>query len=261
MLQWLHGFCTENGIRYYVIGGTLLGAVRHGGFIPWDDDVDVGLPRPDYERFKVLMKEPVGNLLLETPESDAWDFRYPISKLYDISTTMVENCHPCCRRGIFVDVFPLDGIGDTHEEISKNYRPIFLMNMLHATRTCRIGQVKSPVKNAAIALSRLIPEPVLNTKSIARKLDTLCAAHDYDSCAYVGNLTSRYRDREVVPRSVMGIPAPLAFEDIEVMGPEEPVAWLERVYGAWQELPPVESRGVQHDFSHIDFEHSYLDEG
>ena len=56
MLQWYHEFCISNGLRYFALAGTVLGAVRHGGFIPWDDDVDVGMPRSDYEQFKNLAK-------------------------------------------------------------------------------------------------------------------------------------------------------------------------------------------------------------
>ncbi|MDE6558154.1 MAG: LicD family protein, partial [Clostridia bacterium] len=77
MLKWFHAFCVEHNLRYYALGGTLLGAVRHKGFIPWDDDIDVGMPRKDYNRFIKLMKNADGQSVfrLETPLENK-DFVY-----------------------------------------------------------------------------------------------------------------------------------------------------------------------------------------
>ena len=78
LLKWYHEFCVANDLKYYAIGGTALGAVRHGGFIPWDDDVDVGMPRPDYERFKELANEKINgktSFFAEFP-SEKRDFGY-----------------------------------------------------------------------------------------------------------------------------------------------------------------------------------------
>ena len=83
MLAWFDTFCRENKLKYYAVGGTLLGAVRHHGFIPWDDDVDLAMPRKDYERLSRLMGTNEHNhYILETAYSDDRSFCFPYMKLY-----------------------------------------------------------------------------------------------------------------------------------------------------------------------------------
>ena len=108
MMQWFHQFCIDNDIRYYVVDGTMLGAARHQGFIPWDDDIDVGVPRRDYEKLASILNEKTeGRYVLETPDSPAKEFIYTYSKLYDTTTTLVEHARKDIRRGVFIDIFPL----------------------------------------------------------------------------------------------------------------------------------------------------------
>ena len=76
MLTWLSKYLEEHNIRYYVVAGTFLGAVRHEGFIPWDDDVDIAVPRADYQRLLELLKEPVDHYVIESPYGGAPDFIY-----------------------------------------------------------------------------------------------------------------------------------------------------------------------------------------
>ena len=106
-LTYLTKYLEEKGLRYYVIGGTMLGAVRHKGFIPWDDDVDIAMPRSDYEKFIQDFKGVVDGYTLETPRGKARDFLYAYGKFYDTRTTVVEKLHRKVKRGVFIDVFPL----------------------------------------------------------------------------------------------------------------------------------------------------------
>ena len=109
MIKWFHGFCKKNNISYYVVGGTMLGAVRHHGFIPWDDDIDVGIPRRDYERLlndKELLLLSEERYTIESFRDGNQDFEYPYAKIYDTHTTLIENCRTKTKRGIYIDVFP-----------------------------------------------------------------------------------------------------------------------------------------------------------
>ena len=112
MLKWFHEFCVEHNLRYFALGGTLLGAIRHKGFIPWDDDIDVGMPRADYNKLMELSDQIQSPYVLETPQSPAKDFIYAYCKLFNTDTTLIEKRKKNMKRVIYIDIFPLDGLGN-----------------------------------------------------------------------------------------------------------------------------------------------------
>ena len=88
ILKWYHEFCTQNNLRYYLLGGTMLGAARHSGFIPWDDDIDVGMPRRDYEQFlKLTQNKRFGNFTKDDMHTKNKDSCYGYAKIYDVNRT------------------------------------------------------------------------------------------------------------------------------------------------------------------------------
>ncbi len=261
MLKWFHAFCEEHGLRYYALGGTMLGAVRHGGFIPWDDDIDVGMPRSDYDRLAVLFeKEAPGRYRLETPASADPAYCYPFTKLYDTETTLIEHKKYVLKRGIYLDIFPLDGIGDTEEESARNYRPIHKKYNLFLARTGAVRQGRTWYKNLAVRLLFLIPPCFLSGKRLMAELDTMCRRFDFYETAWCGNLVGAWRLREVMPREYMGDPKLYPFEDTVIYGVAEPDSYLTSLYGDWRQLPPEEKRKSHHDYVFCDLERSYLED-
>ena len=102
--------CREHNIRCYICDGTMLGAVRHGGFIPWDDDIDVCMPRPDYERFMQHAKEWLPERLEAICAENDEDYPFPFGKIQDNTTTLIERMHIDYMGGLYIDVFPIDGM-------------------------------------------------------------------------------------------------------------------------------------------------------
>lgn len=259
MMTWLDKFMRENELRYYVLGGTFLGAVRHKGFIPWDDDIDIGLPRRDYEKLVKLLEQPMGHYIIESPKNIGnSDYLYSYAKLYDINTTMIEKGRKDIIRGVFIDIFPLDGLGQSQKEGLKYYRKIDRTNMFLATRTCAIKKTRKWYKNAAIIASRIIPPFFVNERKLCSKIDKMCSSRDFDHCNYVGNLCGVYREKETYYKELLGKPTEYEFENIKVLGPERAEEFLTQMYGDWKKLPPEEKRGVQHMFSNIDFDKPYF---
>ncbi len=260
MLAWFHDYCISNNLRYYVLGGTMLGAVRHEGFIPWDDDIDVGMPRSDYQKFAELMgTDPVGQYVLETPHSQARDFFYTFSKIYDTTTTLVENTKVGTKRGIYLDLFPLDGLADTQEESRKKFKRVnFRFNLLLA-RVTGVRKGRSLLKNAAVRILPIIPQFIIDDKELQAHIDDMCRQNDFDKCKYGGNLLGAWRYKEVMEKRIMGKPTLYRFENISVYGAENYDEYLTHLYGDWRKLPPVEKRATHHDFARCDLHKSYLD--
>lgn len=259
ILKWFDAFCEENDLSYYLIGGTMLGAVRHSGFIPWDDDIDVGMPRKDYMKLQELLKDTKGKYILETPNSENDDYYYPICKIYDTSTTLIEKKRKNVKRGLFIDVFPLDGLGNTKEESIKNYAKINRKydKLLLAVAGIRKG--RSFIKNTAVAFAMVFGKLFLNHKKLLKDIDKLCMQYDFDSYLWGGNLLGAWRFKEIIPTELFGKPTNILFEGIEVSGVEKPDEYLSYIYGDWRKLPPIEKQVSHHDFVCLDLEKSYLE--
>lgn len=258
MFAWFHQFCEQNNLQYYMLGGTLLGAIRHQGFIPWDDDIDVGMPRSDYQRLEALLKNRSERYVLETPNSENNDYYYPFSKLYDTETTLVENTRSKIKRGIYLDIFPLDGAGNTVAEGLVAFKRVKSRRLLLLSMTTGLRPGRSFYKNTVVSVMNAIPDWVINRKKLLISLDSLCARKPFEDCEWVVNFMGNWMEREMMPKQVFGKPESYIFENMLVYGPSDYEAYLSSLYGDWRQLPPVEQQHSHHDFLYLDLEHSYL---
>ena len=258
MLDWYHNFCEANNLRYYLLGGTMLGAARHQGFIPWDDDLDVGMPRNDYERFLELTKQKkFGDYIVEGINTEKIDFFYGYTKIYDTKSTLIENTRYQIKRGIYIDLFPLDGVADKKNEIPVCFKPIFNRYQLLLARTCAIREGRKWYKNLAIYTARLIPELILDNKKLMLSIDEMCKRRSFEKSLYVGNLYGNWGDKEIVKKSVMGEPTLYRFENLEVYGVSDYDGYLSSLYGDWRKLPPKEKQVTHHDYIMCDLNKPY----
>ena len=257
MLKWFDSYCEQHKICYYIAGGSLLGAVRHGGFIPWDDDIDIIIPRSDYEKLINTFDSQGSQYELESPYCGNKDFLFSYSKLYDNSTTLTENAKVQCTRGIYIDLFPLDGVGDANWE--KNYSKFDRLNMLLMTRTCSIRKGRGLLKNLSVLLMRMVPGFVLDNKKLSIMVDKVASQIDYESSVYVGNLMGAYRSKEIIKKDIIGKPTRYRFENIYVNGPEKYDEYLTHIYGDWRQIPPEDKRHGAHSYLYVDLDHSYKD--
>lgn len=259
MFKWFHNFCLENNLVYYALGGTALGAVRHKGFIPWDDDMDIGMPRPDYEKMINIIKREnsIEQYIIEYP-LEYKDSMYPICKVYDTSTTLIENVKNEPKRGIFIDIFPLDGIGNSREESKNNYRKInFWIDLLN-TKRCALRKGRNLLKNASIIVSNLLPDAIFGKEKLIKKINNMALKFEYDNNSYIVNLFGAWKEKEIVEKKYLGTPTLCEFEDAKIYIPEEADRYLSSLYGNYMELPPIEKRVSHHDYIKLDLEKSYL---
>ena len=258
IMEWFHCLCEEENLVYFAQGGTALGAVRHNGFIPWDDDLDVGMPREDYEKlYKLSMKiDKNSRYCIEFP-SNKKDYVYPYAKIYDTTTTLVENTRYKTKRGIYIDVFPIDGIGNTIEEGLKNFKRIDRKRNLMCTQICAIRKGRKFYKNFSILISRCFFGMFLDYKGIISRIECIAKKNDYGKCKYVANIYGNWHEREIINKEWIGTPILCKFENINIYILENSDAYLTRMYGDYMKLPPIEKRCTHHDYISIDLNKPY----
>lgn len=254
MMKVFHRVCEENNIVYYMNSGTVLGAIRHGDFIPWDDDVDLGLYREQYEKLLALPEQVWGeNYRLATFHSmEGYPFCY--AKLYDVRTTKVENAYGFKKwtGGIYLDIFPHDGAGNSRFSAVIRYRWNFikLWFLLYSMLEKR---QRNPIKR--------ILQWIAGRKSVFKRqcdLEKAMKAKSVAKSRYVSNFIGKHRTREVFDKRLFGKPTLYPFADTEFYGPERVEEYLTQLYGNYMELPPENERETVHP-GEVDLKHSFLE--
>ena len=249
LLKKFHVFAQKNNITYYVLGGTLLGAVRHKGFIPWDDDIDIGIPRSDYNRFLKMVKDgevPFKVRSFQTNEN----FLERFPQLIDDSLLVVRNDRSVPEvTGAWLDFFPLDGIPSAYPLRLAWSRIITLFIAVHRLSVIDTnGFGKSKVgKSRVLTLFANVNDKLhigrrINAKKALHRLDRVASIFSYDKSKWVNHSMSS-RMAYIFPKDWYEPGAWYDFEDMKVFGPSNYDAILRQLYGEYMRLPPPEERG------------------
>lgn len=242
--------CQEHNLRYYIVDGTMLGAIRHGGFIPWDDDIDIGMPRKDYDLFikhsEQWLPKPYELICGENSE----EYPLPFAKVQDSSTTLAERISFQHIGGVYMDVFPLDGIPQNKWKQKKFLRKYkFFKHILYF-------MARDPYKHGKGVSSwlPLLLQKVYSRAQIQRKIRKIQMQYDYDSCEYCINHDDG--PKSIMPKKILGKPTPVLFENQTFMGVEDYDTYLTYIYGDYMKIPDVDKQ-IQHNFHYIDFNTPY----
>jgi len=236
-------YCDENGLLYSLSGGTLLGAVRHQDFIPWDDDIDVIMPRKDYMRLQQLVKEkPMkDNYRLICYEEQTVDF--PFAKVIDLNTKVVERCMTADEH-LWVDIFPVDGLSGDIKEDEKLLNKARKYKQEYAWAAANFGEGTSRFR-AIFKTPLLIYHKMIGKKTYAAKLHDLCMKYDYDNSDYVAAIAWAYGPQERMPKTCFENREKKLFRRREfyVMSCWE--YYLKSIFGDYMKLPP-ENKRINH---------------
>lgn len=240
--------CDAHGFKYYMLGGTMLGAIRHGGFIPWDDDIDLGMPREDYEAFlEIAPQELPAHLKVVNYRNDP-NYMYYITRIQDTQTRVVEerigndNKYTCAS----IDIFPIDGT--PNNSLARKlyfFRVLYhraLMSLCYKDSIDR-KRKRSGKEKLLLWVMERIPVKKLTTPYKQKcKIDKLLRRQKVEGSLYIGNIMGAYRTREIVPADFYGEGAYYPFEDIELRGMAKADEYLTYTYGEYMRLPPEDQR-------------------
>jgi len=242
VLKNFDALCRERGLTYFLSGGTLLGAVRHRGFVPWDDDVDVMMPRADYERLLALGHP--GIYSVETREN----YGRPWARMADESTRRSsEALFTADTSGTYIDIFPIDGVPEGAFAAKLFYRRIRMSDMLWRTAMRNsIGKKERMRALKKIAAALLRP---IGPKPFARRMNRIAMKQAYDGKYRGVSMITHYGARERMPAGVFDHAVDVEFEGLRLPAPCGWDVYLSRLYGNYMEIPP-EHRRVTHNSSY-----------
>lgn len=258
MLKIFVGICERLDLKYYLVCGSALGAVKYEGFIPWDDDVDVGLLRPDYEIFIREAKKYLPDyLFLQNYHTDR-EFSQVFSKLRNCNTTYIEkscaNLH--INHGVYIDIFPLDGYPDNDKDISKleAEKIKFLRNM-----SCVYDMPDLTFKaKLAKKLRRILGKNKHTDKRVA-KFEKVISSPNADSSSIICNHGNWQGKLEYAPKEQYGLGVWATFEGLKVRIPEKYDEYLTQKYGDWRADLPEDQKVGHHYFAVCDVNRPYSD--
>lgn len=237
-------FCDKHQLSYYLTYGTLLGAVRHQGFIPWDDDVDVMMPRPDYEKLLELTKDGLAPSMRIDSFKRSPGYIYPFAKIIHEDTLLIEDLYDY-KAGVYLDIFPIDGLPEDPELRKKKYHKMGVYRKLLSLAYKRKHHWDNPLKNIMMKiLIQLIH--LYGNKRILELIDKEVRSIDFDDSSIIGIIAWGYGGKEACLKEEFIPQIELPFETLKAKAPANTHAWLTQVYGDYMTPPPLDKRSSPH---------------
>lgn len=249
MAKSIHNICEANGIKYFMVSGTLLGAVRHKGFIPWDYDIDFGMRREDYDKFVAVCKAgALGDKLVLINHETFGEFEFPITRIGAVSTysydSMRDHIKDC--KNIYVDIIPFDNVPDDEKSRIAHKKEINRLRKIIYYRTGYKYNGSIIKRIAAVIRSRLFK--LISLSSLIDSYEKQLRLYDDTETALCGALSGRYDyDKEAMPNEYFEKRILMPFEDTYLWGLERYDDVLTHLYGDYMLLPPKEDQYVKFD--------------
>jgi lipopolysaccharide cholinephosphotransferase len=247
ILKTLVGFLEEHELRYYLIFGTLLGAVRHKGFIPWDDDIDIAMPREDYNKLLSFSDSSFGASFKLHEITRMNDYYELYAKFVDISTS-IKLIEQQRRKGndkhVWIDVFPIDGLPDNFLRIYFTKVLSVFVRKLYKLTISDSTYKRNIIKTIVIRLFNYF----FSYQNIYNFLLNIISKYSFYNETKVFISTELNNSFYIYPSVIFGDPVKILFEDTMFNVPEKTREYLEIQYGNYMELPPEDKRGGPHLF-------------
>ena len=248
IMKDVHQFCVVNKIKYTLFGGTLLGAIRHNGYIPWDDDIDIAMSRPDYDKFIQSYQSEKGFRLFTQEKEGCKGVKIAFARVCDMQRTFVDtDIIPWndTDTGVWIDIFPLDGAIEDRIAVEKKTQQIYRI-----WRTCiyfrkGLGDYSKKkylrTKIKTILLKLVFCDYAVN--AMTRFHIKQCRVWDYSKCTYFTSFSyPQHRIKEYLPQTMLSSYSLHVFEDSQFYVINQYDKWLKALFGDYMILPSEEQR-------------------
>lgn len=246
VLEIIDDICRRYGLVYYADWGTLLGAVRHKGFIPWDDDIDICMPRPDYDKLIELSKSKLISEEYEVRAIELKNTKYPFTKI--INKNIVVQSKSKEDKNLWIDVFPIDGISDDERKAKEQIKKITMCKQIEYLKNTKCFDIIKENKSKLNKVKKILLKPfaiILSQRIISKKMIKISKENDYLKTKRLGAYIWGYGEKEILDRSAFEKSIELKFENINISAPIGYHEYLSSIYGDYMKLPPKKKQ-IQH---------------
>lgn len=250
-LKAVVGVFEKHDLSYFLIAGTLLGAVRHQGFIPWDDDMDIGVPRKSYDLFLDKYKNELPERYkVENFRSNS-EAKYYITRILD-THVMVEEIRDHSKTYAAIDLFPIDGTPNNNF-----FRRIFILHVMVLRMLVSFSQSDNIDMNrkrklwekVLIKVAKVLPlNKVINRQRLFKRLDKILSKYSLEHSKYIGSLMGAYRSKELFKSDFTKELIKIKFETDYFLAPKNWDGYLRGMYGDYMKVPPLDSRKAKRHF-------------
>ncbi len=252
LLKYFITICEENNLHYYLMGGTLLGAVRHKGFIPWDDDIDLFMPRPEYDKLIKLIKN---NKVCLTNNTCFHSYELnndyvPFLKFVNKNISVNINDKYALDKYLWIDIFPIDGLPNNESDADRYMKTMYFKSLLYVIKSTNIKNIFKTSKNKKDGFVKLVLKiftAFLNKDKMIQKYIREVKKYNYSDSIYASNVIWAPRQAPFYKKDIFIEEIELDFENIKAKTFRKYDDYLKQTYGDYMKLPPKNKR-YSHSF-------------
>ena len=252
MLRKIIEFLEKHNIEYYVSYGTMLGVVRHKGFIPWDDDIDISMTRENYNKLLDIAKINCNiDKELQIQCYELGNSVYPIIKIINKNIYLYDSLE--IDKNIWIDVFPLDSLPDNEKEINKFMNKTFIMSHLYMLKNFKYKEIPRTTRSTKATIIKYLTKPFtvfIDKEKWMKKYIKLVTKYNNMNTKYISGVAWHREQFNIFPKSILESSI-YDFEDIKVKGFKDYDKYLKICYGDYMTLPPENKREMHNVKAYI----------
>lgn len=239
----LKNICEQNKLKYFISGGTVLGSVRHSGFIPWDDDIDFAMPRSDYEKLKSIIKNTKNSRYWLISYENDQEYNEPNMKFVDKETLLLDETTLIPQKvNVWVDIFPLDGLPSDEKQRQNYFKKLLFLRMIYQFSNIKhistLRKNRKLIEKILIKIAQIIPfNKIFDTKKRLKIIDNYLKNTSYEEAEYVFVGMGIHKEKEIFPKNVYEPGQLMNFENEKFIGPHDEKTFLTQFYGDYLKIP------------------------